>query len=562
MAKIIKKITGLKPNQNYLVSLKSKNTELSAIDNPYPTIRFLTPTDATIPGAIDNNTFFIYGNYKSVMFTFEPTTDLDVEKYKYELYSDSAGATLISYGFATASVFTVDVANNSQATDDSSAQTNVKYYGRIKTVDTSGNESAWTPSSGLKESSETSLIESSHIRNLTASKITAGTINAHEIILKQQGAQTSISAPANMAILRSSNYNGSYNNGSTTWTAGSTGWVIGGDGYAEFSSASIRGALKAGSVFIDANNRWRRDSSDSSSSSDFKVGSASKYMYFDGTNLTFTGNLSAAGGTFSGSLSAATGTFQGRLQAGDIYVPNTASPKFKVDTNGNMTCVDAQIDGTLNGVDGTFNGNISGASGTFSGSLSASSGTIGGWNITGIDLNSNNGNFLMNSVTGDANLNSVVMRSDVRIDGDIDNEARSALYYDTANVQSFSGFQAVFSGGSGSIRLGIEAGSSRKFKDILGEPTESFDPRNLLNVPVVTFKYKQGHLGEEEENKDKIICGLIAEDLEEHYPSVVHYLNGEIRGYNYVGIVPPMLKLIQDLYTKIDQLENRISELE
>ena len=89
MAKIIKKITGLKPNQNYLVSLKSKNTELSAIDNPYPTIRFLTPTDATVPGAIDNNTFFIYGNYKSVMFTFEPTTDLDVEKYKYELYSNS-----------------------------------------------------------------------------------------------------------------------------------------------------------------------------------------------------------------------------------------------------------------------------------------------------------------------------------------------------------------------------------------------------------------------------------------------------------------------------------------
>ena len=550
MAKIIKKITGLKPNQNYLVSLKSKNTELSAIDNPYPTIRFLTPTDATVPGAIDNNTFFIYGNYKSVMFTFEPTTDLDVEKYKYELYSDSAGATLISSGFATASVFTVDVANNSQAVDDSSAQTNVKYYGRIKTVDTSGNESAWTPSSGLKESSETSLIESSHIRNLTASKITAGTINAHEIILKQQGAQTSISAPANMAILRSSNYNGSYNNGSTTWTAGSIGWVIGGDGYAEFSSASIRGGLKAGSVWIDANNRWRRDSSDSSSSSEFKVGSASKYMYFDGTNLTFTGNLSAAGGTFSGSLSAATGTFSGSLSA--------ATGTF----SGSLSAATGSFSGNLSAAGGTFNGNISGASGTFSGSLSASSGTIGGWNITASELNSTTNTYFMNSGTGDANLNSVVMRSDVRIDGDIDNMEASALYYDINKAGAYSGFQAVFSGGSGSIRLGVEAGSSRRFKDILGEPTESFDPRNLLNVPVVTFKYKQGHLGEEEENKDKIICGLIAEDLEEHYPSVVHYLNGEIRGYNYVGIVPPMLKLIQDLYTKIDQLENRISELE
>jgi len=30
MAKIIRKITGLKPGQNYLVTLKAKNTELSA----------------------------------------------------------------------------------------------------------------------------------------------------------------------------------------------------------------------------------------------------------------------------------------------------------------------------------------------------------------------------------------------------------------------------------------------------------------------------------------------------------------------------------------------------
>jgi hypothetical protein len=96
MAKIIKKITGLKPGQNYLVALKAKNTELSAVDNPYPAVRFLTPTDSTIPGPIDNNTFFIYGNYKSVMFVFEPTTDIDVDKYKYELYSDSAGNNLIS----------------------------------------------------------------------------------------------------------------------------------------------------------------------------------------------------------------------------------------------------------------------------------------------------------------------------------------------------------------------------------------------------------------------------------------------------------------------------------
>ena len=139
MAKIIKTITNLKPGQDYLFALKAKNTELSAIDFPYESIRIQTPGDQSVPGTIDNTTFFIYGNYKSVMFSFEPTGDLDVKEYEYELYSDSLGASLISTGKATATVFTIDVPNNSGASTDSSAQTDVTYYGRIRAVDTSDN---------------------------------------------------------------------------------------------------------------------------------------------------------------------------------------------------------------------------------------------------------------------------------------------------------------------------------------------------------------------------------------------------------------------------------------
>jgi hypothetical protein len=355
MAKITRKITGLKPNQNYLVLFKAKNTELSAIDEPHPSIRMLTPTDTSIPSAIDNDTFFIYGNYKSVMFVFEPTEDIDVDRYKYELYSDPAGTNLISSGYATSSVFTIDVPNNSSAEEDDDIQSSVKYYGRIKTVDTSENESGWTPSSGLKESSETALIESSHIRNLTASKITAGTINAHEIILKQQGVRTSISAPANMAILRSSDYNGSYNNGTNQWSAGTSGWVIAGNGYAEFSVGSIRGGLKAQSIWINSNNRWNRNANDTTNVNEFKVGSATKYIHFDGTDVVFTGNLNAAGGTFTGDLNAVGGTF-----------------------TGNLNAVGGTFTGNLNAVGGTFTGDISAASGTFSGDLNAAGGTFEG----------------------------------------------------------------------------------------------------------------------------------------------------------------------------------------
>ena len=43
MAKITKKITGLKPQQNYLFTLKAKNTEVSAVDPQLDAIRIITP---------------------------------------------------------------------------------------------------------------------------------------------------------------------------------------------------------------------------------------------------------------------------------------------------------------------------------------------------------------------------------------------------------------------------------------------------------------------------------------------------------------------------------------
>ena len=160
----------------------------------------------------------------------------------------------------------------------------------------------WTPSSGLKQSSATELIESQHIRSLTASKITAGTINAHEIILKQQGPQTVITAPANIAIIRSSNYNGSYNSGTGIWTNGTAGWVISGEGHAEFSSASIRGTVKAGSVFIDANNRWKTSQfGDQILDPVFKVGTSSSYVFYNGIDaLEVKGTIRADAGQIAG----------------------------------------------------------------------------------------------------------------------------------------------------------------------------------------------------------------------------------------------------------------------
>ena len=280
MAKIVKTITGLKPDQDYLVALKVKNTEISAIDDPYESIRIHTPRDQTIPGAIDVNTFYIYGNYKSVMFDIQPIPELDVNGYKYELYSDALGTTLISSGTATATVFAIDVPDNSNAASADAAPTDVIYYGRIKSIDTSGNESGWTPSSGLKASTATDMISGSHIASLTAAKITAGTIGAHTITMNGIN-----------SILKSSNYQ------AATSTTGGTGWKISGDGKAVFNEASIRSSLDIGedlgtsdatSFHVDATgNMWSGANSTSYAIAPFKVTNTGDVT---AKNLTLTGN--------------------------------------------------------------------------------------------------------------------------------------------------------------------------------------------------------------------------------------------------------------------------------
>jgi hypothetical protein len=280
MAKIVKTITGLKPDQDYLVALKVKNTEISAIDDPYESIRIHTPRDQSIPGAINVNTFYIYGNYKSVMFDFQPTPELDVNGYKYELYSDALGTTLISSGTATATVFAIDVPDNSSAASADAAPTDVIYYGRIKSIDTSGNESGWTPSSGLKASTATDLISGSHIASLTAAKITAGTIGAHEIIMNGIN-----------SILKSSNYQPATSN------TGGTGWKISGDGKAVFNEASIRSSLDIGedlgtsdatSFHVDATgNMWSGANSTSYATAPFRVTNTGDVS---AKNITLTGN--------------------------------------------------------------------------------------------------------------------------------------------------------------------------------------------------------------------------------------------------------------------------------
>lgn len=100
------------------------------------------------------------------------------------------------------------------------------------------------------------------------------------------------------------------------------------------------------------------------------------------------------------------------------------------------------------------------------------------------------------------------------------------------------------------------ASSSMRYKtDITEDIVEELNPERLYDVPVKTFKYKEGYLSEEDAKNGKDVIGFIAEDIEKHYPSAVQYENGQPEMWNANVLIPAMLKLIQEQNERICELE-------
>ena len=235
MAIISKNIEHLKPNKEYIVTVRAKNNDINALSGYTDSIRFQTPTDATTPSALTN--LKLYAGLENVMFVFDYSQDLDVRKYEYELYensnmSDEDGPLT---GFADANVFTVKVSNLQLEEDYDPNQGLLPFWGRARTIDTTGNVGPWT--SLVQTDPYTPLIDNQYIGSLTASKITAGTIGAHTITLNSAS-----------SIIKSSTFNGTLQgNGSYSFpNGGGQGWLINGQGKAYFYDATIVGSIDIG----------------------------------------------------------------------------------------------------------------------------------------------------------------------------------------------------------------------------------------------------------------------------------------------------------------------------
>jgi hypothetical protein len=255
------------------------------------------------------------------MFSFNPVDDIDLDSYAYQLYdipNPTSSTTPIKSGRNKANVFTISVTNSTDSTPKT-------YYGRVAVVNTAGTPPVYTD---LVSSGTTPLIEEQYISSLTAAKITAGTIGAHTITL---GGVTS--------VIKSSTYNGSFDG--TQWTTGSAGWLISGSGQAIFDSSQIRGSIAAASINLNTHNYWLPNAG----TPIFKVGNASNFFEWNGTNVITTGtvitNATVSDGTVGG-ISAGTN----KIFLGTGTYANANTP-FYVDTSSRFSLGDKlAFDGT------------------------------------------------------------------------------------------------------------------------------------------------------------------------------------------------------------------------
>lgn len=474
------------------------------------------------------------------------------------------------------------------------------------------------------------LINSVEVSEITASKIAAGTIGAHEIILTQPGTQTSYTPPSSTAVLRSSNY-----------SAGTAGWLIRGDGLAEFNDLTVRSRLDIGgddasSFHVDNNgNMWLGAGILNYSTAPFRVSNTGALV---ATNANVSGTINASGGTITGYLTSG-GVDIGVLRPGSNYYkginlsPNNATQFQSCFIRGDAGEVYLRADngtqwikfenGTVQIKAAGFE--VNGSSASFSGNVSAASGDIAGINFSAGRLysgpygnwaNANTGFYLdlngyfslknkmyfnpdANSGTGEltftgtlsgasgsvgANFNigdNLYVGNFVRINGpDASNVTVTKIrgFKNLGDAGAGALFSLVLEGPNGTNKWQVADDglmtyrTQTTFSDI--RLKKDIEDSNLglsfiNNLRPVSF-YR--NLGENSEGvevfKNKKTYGFVAQEVKESYPLYTDTFEGwnledendpdSYQQISYDNFIAPMVKAIQELSAKVDELESRL----
>ena len=219
-----------------------------------------------------------------------------------------------------------------------------------------------------------------------------------------------------------------------------------------------------------------------------------------------------------------------------------SAKNFYIDSSGN-----AYFKGNLTGAGGTFSGDIGGASGTFGGVTINSSGVVFGnfrLSSTGVSFVSYN----YNSEVQDYSLFTQRLR----------------LYQNTTSQGSHSDslqFDYIEPVSSGTVSMQITSGglvkkasSSRRYKKNI-EDTTLNEAKRILNLNVRSFNGLS-----QSDDEDKVI-GLVAEEVLDlgYNDLVVMGESGSVESVYYQSVFSAMIKVVQNLNSRIEQLEARLS---
>ena len=245
------------------------------------------------------------------------------------------------------------------------------------------------------------------------------------------------------------------------------------------------------------------------------------------------------------------------IGGGEWGQPNTG---FYVDNNGNFSLGNKlTFNGStlsING-SGTFTGNITGASGTFSGNLSGANitgatgtfgGNLAGASLSGGNLNISNGGQIIFEPFGYSTylLREAMFTPRIRLYSNVPDDSLSFDF-----LYSASGLTTLGVDGLGNVK---KVSSSRKYKkEITPQPLET--AKRILDLNIVSFKDKDTTVS------NVLHAGLIAEEVADlNYTDWVIYDNsGSVDGVYYQSIFSSMLKVVQDLNKRVEELEAKIS---
>ncbi len=140
--------------------------------------------------------------------------------------------------------------------------------------------------------------------------------------------------------------------------------------------------------------------------------------------------------------------------------------------------------------------------------------------------------------------------------GDIQVSALEGLYLWGKNVYLGATQKAYYN----DKEIAVVSSSSIRYKhDIKPIEDKSLDPRKLLDLPVVQFRWNEDHTPQYKDMKDITVPGIIAEDVAEIYPAAVIHDDDKIESWDERRIIPGMLALIQEQEKRIATLERRFA---